>query len=210
MSSISLTPTKSTKVCCVCGENKKGVCSIESEKGKERNVSQLLLKYGDLNLVQGQGIICRNCHDNLLNLHKHATKFWEQCQSSKSKSKRCMNDPLQDISDTLNSSNNSTLLKDSGIFSPLDCSTPIPNRPTTKSRKTLNHIFDESISLPPFLPIGHDTPVRLLWTSNSIQEFPRLLENKGNFFNSFRILRTSTCILSKKMKLIIRLFWGIK
>ena len=104
-----------------------------------------------------------------------------------------MNDPLQDISDTLNSSNNSTLLKDSGIFSPPDCSTLIPNRPTVKSRKTLNHIFDESISLSPFLPISHDTPVRLLWTSNSIQESPRLLENKGHFFNSFRILRT--CIL---------------
>jgi low temperature requirement protein LtrA len=26
---------------------------IESEKGKERKLSQLLLKYGDLNLVQG-------------------------------------------------------------------------------------------------------------------------------------------------------------
>jgi hypothetical protein len=48
MSSISLTPTKSTKVCCVCGENKKEVRSIESEKGKERKLSQLLLKYGDL------------------------------------------------------------------------------------------------------------------------------------------------------------------
>ena len=53
MSLISLTPTKSTKVCCVCGENKKEVRSIESEKGKERKLSQLLLKYGDLNLVQG-------------------------------------------------------------------------------------------------------------------------------------------------------------
>jgi len=206
MSSISLTPTKSTKVCCVCGENKKEVRSIESEKGKERNLSQLLLKYGGLDLVQG--IICRNCHDKLLNLHKNATKFWEQCQSSKSKSKRCMNDPLQDISDTLNSSNNSTLLKDSGMFSPPDCSTPIPNRPTARSIKTLNLIFDESINLPPVLPTSQDTPVQLLWTSNSIQESPRLLENKGNFFNSFRILRT--CILSKKMKLIIRLFWGIK
>jgi hypothetical protein len=50
MSSISLTPTKSTKVFCVCGEE---VRSIESEKGKERKLSQLLLKYGDLNLVQG-------------------------------------------------------------------------------------------------------------------------------------------------------------
>jgi hypothetical protein len=27
--------------------------ALESEKGKERKVSQLLLKYGDLNLVQG-------------------------------------------------------------------------------------------------------------------------------------------------------------
>jgi hypothetical protein len=54
MSSISLTPTKSTKVCCVlCSENKKEVRSIESEKGKEKKLSQLLLKYGDLNLVQG-------------------------------------------------------------------------------------------------------------------------------------------------------------
>jgi hypothetical protein len=33
--------------------NKKEVRSIESEKGKERKLSQLLLKYGDLNLVQG-------------------------------------------------------------------------------------------------------------------------------------------------------------
>jgi low temperature requirement protein LtrA len=40
-------------VCCVCGENKKEVRSIESENGKERKLSQLLLKYGDLNLVQG-------------------------------------------------------------------------------------------------------------------------------------------------------------
>jgi hypothetical protein len=40
-------------VCCVCGENKKEVRSIESEKGKERKLSQLLLKYGDLILVQG-------------------------------------------------------------------------------------------------------------------------------------------------------------
>jgi hypothetical protein len=32
---------------------KKEVRSIESEKGKERKLSQLLLKYGDLNLVQG-------------------------------------------------------------------------------------------------------------------------------------------------------------
>jgi hypothetical protein len=53
MSSISLTPTKSTKVCCVFGENKKEVRSIESEKGKERKLSQLLLKYGDHNLVKG-------------------------------------------------------------------------------------------------------------------------------------------------------------
>jgi hypothetical protein len=32
---------------------KKEVRSIESEKGKERKMSQLLLKYGDLNLVKG-------------------------------------------------------------------------------------------------------------------------------------------------------------
>jgi hypothetical protein len=30
-------------MCCVCGENKKEVRSIESEKGKERKLSQLLL-----------------------------------------------------------------------------------------------------------------------------------------------------------------------
>jgi hypothetical protein len=49
MSSISFTPTKSTKECCVCGENKKEVRSIESEKGKERKLSQLLLKYRKIN-----------------------------------------------------------------------------------------------------------------------------------------------------------------
>jgi hypothetical protein len=52
---IGLTPTKSTKVCCVCGENKKEVHSIESEKGKERKLSQLLLEYGDLNQY-----LCKN------------------------------------------------------------------------------------------------------------------------------------------------------
>lgn len=173
-----ITPTKSTKVCCVCGENKKEVRYIESEKGKEKHLSQLLLKYGGIDLVQG--IICRTCHDTLLKLHKSATNFWEHCQSSKSKSKRCMNDSLQDISDTLNS----TLLKDSGIFSPPYCSTPIPYRPTVSSRKTLNLIFDESINLqPPVLTTSQDTPVRLLWTTNSIKESPRpILENKGNFF----------------------------
>jgi hypothetical protein len=121
-----------------------------------------------------------------------------------------MNDPLQDINDTLNSSNNSTLLKDSGIFSPPNGSTPIPNRPTAKSRKTLNHIFDESISLPPFLPISHDTPVRLLWTSNSIQESPRLLENKGTFFNSFRILRTCILYLVQKNETDPKVVLGYK
>ena len=40
-------------MCCVFGENKKEVRSIESEKGKGRKMSQLLLKYGDHNLVQG-------------------------------------------------------------------------------------------------------------------------------------------------------------
>jgi hypothetical protein len=53
INSLPLKYSFATKVCCVCGENKKEVRSIESEKGKERKLSQLLLKYGDLNLVQG-------------------------------------------------------------------------------------------------------------------------------------------------------------
>ena len=58
-----------------------------------------------------EGIICRNCHDKLLNLDKNAQKFWDQCQSTKSKSKRCFRE-LQAFEYDLNT--------DSGIFSPTD------------------------------------------------------------------------------------------
>lgn len=75
------TPRKSIKrICVVCKTQNvadKNWRLINSEAGKQKNVSALLKKYGDIDVIEG--FICRNCERRLVSLDKSNIEFRKQC-----------------------------------------------------------------------------------------------------------------------------------
>src|SRR5664279_247178 len=77
--------------CVVCNVEKKETRRINSSAGEQKNLSELLKKYGEVDIVEGT--ICRSCERRLLHLHKECSEFYEQCQNTfyGAHVKRCAN-----------------------------------------------------------------------------------------------------------------------
>ena len=85
------TPRKSgNSTCLICGSIPKQRLKIESYAGEKKNLKELLLKYCEVNVLEGY--LCRNCEQKLINLDKKARELKEQCLRNW-KSKRCAQSP---------------------------------------------------------------------------------------------------------------------
>jgi len=69
------------KNCVVCFNSAiKEIRVINSRAGREKRLKQLLLKYGEINVVEG--VMCRTCERKLLSLHNECNNFRTQCQNT--------------------------------------------------------------------------------------------------------------------------------
>ena len=67
--------------CVVCAKSLVGHYTLlHSSTGVKKGLSQLLLKYGGVNVTQG--MICSPDQEKLLNLEKRVASFREQCQET--------------------------------------------------------------------------------------------------------------------------------
>jgi hypothetical protein len=89
MSDQQLTPFKvKANVCSVCNIDK-NLLRINSATGKTKNLRELLIKYGEIDVVEGS--ICRGCQRKLFHIHEECTSFHNKCQTTfySSNIKRC-------------------------------------------------------------------------------------------------------------------------
>ena len=71
---------KRRDICIVCTKEAKEYRKIESQRIKNVNLSELLQKYGGINVVSGT--LCRNCYDKLISLDRKCRDFYELCQKN--------------------------------------------------------------------------------------------------------------------------------
>ena len=91
------TRRKAGEFYCVCNKEPKEKRSISRENKSGQNITDLVLKYGDLNI--SEGILCRSCYNKLLKIDQSIADYLEKCHSSKLRLKRCHPlTPLVDIS----------------------------------------------------------------------------------------------------------------
>lgn len=102
-----MTPRKTNKnVCAVCKivELPKGSSwrYLNSEAGLKKNLSKLLLKYGEIDVVEG--VICRNCERKISSIDKTVSEFRLKCNSGLDllRGKRCNSDNVGDLSSKRN------------------------------------------------------------------------------------------------------------
>jgi len=66
--------------CVVCYNVHKEFRRIQSQAGQQKALGKLLLKYGDVNVVEG--VICRPCERRLIHLDDECCRFRIQCQTT--------------------------------------------------------------------------------------------------------------------------------
>ena len=100
---VPVTPRKilSEGICLVCKRSdiKKGeIRQIHSDAGIKKQLSCLLLRYGEINIIEG--ILCRKCERRLLSLDKSVSDFKKDCHENffLLTSKRCLSDITNTIS----------------------------------------------------------------------------------------------------------------
>ncbi|XP_063444106.1 uncharacterized protein LOC134724790 [Mytilus trossulus] len=94
-----MTPRKIGKnICTVCKivdlPNGSTWRHINSDAGLKKNLSTLLLKYGEIDVLEG--VVCRNCERKLLSLDKQVSEFRSKCNEKLDLvgGKRCMSEHL--------------------------------------------------------------------------------------------------------------------
>jgi len=94
-----LTPVKiKCSNCLVCKKEKSDLRRVNSAAGIQKNVRELLKKYGEIDVIEGS--ICRACEKKLFHLHDSCTSFRNQCLATcyTANVKRCSTSPVQLLS----------------------------------------------------------------------------------------------------------------
>ena len=80
MAQSSLQGVKCNVSYCVVCAGQKELRLIHSKAGEHKNVRSLLLKYGEVDIIEGA--VCRTCEKRLLRLESESVRFKAQCQST--------------------------------------------------------------------------------------------------------------------------------